>query len=36
MQPTEKIVAEENAQLDFSQSMTYGDYLQLDALLGAQ
>ena len=36
MQPTEKIVAEENPQLDFSQSMTYGDYLQLDALLGAQ
>ena len=30
------IVREENPQLDFSQSMTYGDYLQLDALLGAQ
>jgi len=30
------IVREENAQLDFSQSMTYGDYLQLDALLSAQ
>ena len=26
------IVREENAQLDFSQAMTYGDYLQLDAL----
>jgi tryptophan 2,3-dioxygenase len=25
------IVAEENAQLDFSQAMTYGDYLHLDA-----
>ena len=32
----EDIVREENAQLDFSQSMTYGDYLQLDAILGAQ
>ena len=27
---------EEKAQLDFSQSMSYGDYLQLDAILGAQ
>ena len=26
----------EGAQLDFSQTMSYGDYLQLDALLGAQ
>jgi tryptophan 2,3-dioxygenase len=33
---TEAIVTEENAQLDFSQSMSYGDYLQLDAILGAQ
>ena len=33
---TERIVAEERAQLDFSQSMSYGDYLQLDAILGAQ
>ncbi len=32
----EKIVREEGAQLDFSQSMSYGDYLHLDALLGAQ
>ena len=30
------IVHSEKAQLDFSQSMTYGDYLHLDALLGAQ
>jgi tryptophan 2,3-dioxygenase len=30
------IVAEEKAQLDFSKSMSYGDYLQLDAILGAQ
>ena len=30
------IVREEKAQLDFSKSMTYGDYLQLDAILGAQ
>jgi tryptophan 2,3-dioxygenase len=33
---TEAIVAEEKAQLDFSASMSYGDYLQLDAILGAQ
>jgi tryptophan 2,3-dioxygenase len=30
------IVAQEKAQLDFSQSMSYGDYLHLDAILGAQ
>ena len=30
------IVRDEKAQLDFSQSMSYGDYLQLDAILGAQ
>jgi tryptophan 2,3-dioxygenase len=32
----EEIVREEGAQLDFSQSMSYGDYLHLDELLGAQ
>jgi tryptophan 2,3-dioxygenase len=32
----EAIVAEEKAQLDFSQSMSYGDYLHLDDILGAQ
>lgn len=32
----EKIVAEEGAQLDFSQDMTYGDYLHLDEILNAQ
>jgi tryptophan 2,3-dioxygenase len=32
----EAIVLEENAQLDFSHDMSYGDYLQLDAILGAQ
>ena len=32
----EQIVREEGAQLDFSQSMSYGDYLHLDELLGAQ
>lgn len=31
-----QIVQDENAQLDFSQSMSYGDYLQLDAILNAQ
>jgi tryptophan 2,3-dioxygenase len=33
---TEAIVREERAQLDFSQSMSYGDYLHLDAILNAQ
>ncbi|WP_295857663.1 tryptophan 2,3-dioxygenase [uncultured Xylophilus sp.] len=30
------IVEEERAQLDFSRSMSYGDYLHLDEVLGAQ
>ncbi|MEO6624169.1 MAG: tryptophan 2,3-dioxygenase [Burkholderiaceae bacterium] len=34
--PPEKIVADEKARLDFSQSMSYGDYLHLDAILSAQ
>ena len=33
---TESIVREEGAQLDFSRSMSYGDYLQLDTILSAQ
>ncbi len=33
---TERIVAEEGARLDFSNDMSYGDYLHLDAILGAQ
>jgi len=33
---TEKIVTEEGAKLDFSNDMSYGDYLHLDQLLGAQ
>ena len=33
---TEKIVADEGAQLDFSKDMSYGDYLHLDQVLGAQ
>jgi len=33
---TEKIVADEGAKLDFSADMSYGDYLHLDAVLGAQ
>ncbi len=32
----EAIVQQERAQLDFSQSMSYGDYLQLDQILSAQ
>ena len=36
MTSTEKIVAEEKAQLDFSQRMSYGDYLQIDTILSAQ
>jgi tryptophan 2,3-dioxygenase len=34
--PAERTVIDEKAQLDFSHSMSYGDYLQLDAILGAQ
>ena len=30
------IVRDEKAQLDFSKSMSYADYLQLDAILSAQ
>ena len=33
---TEKIVSDERAKLDFSQDMSYGDYLHLDAVLNAQ
>jgi tryptophan 2,3-dioxygenase len=39
MEPTSKpesIVHEEKAQLDFSASMSYGDYLHLDEILNAQ
>ena len=32
----EQIVADEGARLDYRDQMTYGDYLQLDALLRAQ
>jgi tryptophan 2,3-dioxygenase len=32
----EDIVHAERAQLDFSRDMSYGDYLQLDAILSAQ
>ena len=32
----ESIVRSERAQLDFSRDMSYGDYLQLDAILNAQ
>jgi tryptophan 2,3-dioxygenase len=35
-QKPENIVLEEKAQLDLSKSMSYGDYLHLDAVLGAQ
>jgi tryptophan 2,3-dioxygenase len=34
--PTEKIGAEEGAQLDFSKDMSYSDYLHLDEVLHAQ
>ena len=33
---TQSIVHDEGAQLDFSRDMSYGDYLHLDAVLGAQ
>lgn len=36
MTSTEKIVAEEKARLDFSNTMSYGDYLQIDTILSAQ
>ncbi|MDB5751586.1 MAG: Tryptophan 2,3-dioxygenase [Ramlibacter sp.] len=36
MGTAEAIGHEEKAQLDFSRSMTYGDYLQLDKVLSAQ
>ena len=36
MSDTEKIVQDEKAQLDFSASMSYGDYLHLDEILNAQ
>ncbi len=36
MSETEKIVQDEKAQLDFSASMSYGDYLHLDEILNAQ
>jgi tryptophan 2,3-dioxygenase len=32
----ESIVEDEQARLDMSRTMSYGDYLQLDTLLGAQ
>ena len=35
-QRPESIVHEERAQLDFSQSMSYGDYLHIDQILSAQ
>ncbi|OZI17670.1 tryptophan 2,3-dioxygenase [Bordetella genomosp. 7] len=35
-QRPEDIVRDEQAQLDYAQDMTYGDYLHLDELLGAQ
>jgi tryptophan 2,3-dioxygenase len=34
--PAEAIVADEKAKLDFSESMSYGDYLHLDEILNAQ
>ena len=36
MEKPEDIVHAEKAQLDFSRDMSYGDYLQLDAILQAQ
>jgi tryptophan 2,3-dioxygenase len=36
MSKPEDIVRDEKAQLDFSRSMSYGDYLQLDTILAAQ
>ena len=36
MKTPENIVADEKAMLDFSQAMSYGDYLHLDQILNAQ
>ena len=36
MRTPEQILAAEHAKLDFSRSMSYGDYLHLDQILGAQ
>jgi tryptophan 2,3-dioxygenase len=36
MSETERIVRDEHAQLDFAHDMSYGDYLHLEELLGAQ
>ena len=36
MNHPEHIVQQEKPQLDFSRDMSYGDYLQLDAILSAQ
>ncbi|MDI1272678.1 tryptophan 2,3-dioxygenase [Polaromonas sp.] len=36
MTSPENIVTDEKAKLDFSRDMSYGDYLQLDAILNAQ
>ncbi len=36
MNETERIVHEEKAQLDFSKSMSYSDYLSLDSILNSQ
>ena len=33
---SESIVHDEKAKLDFSKSMSYGDYLQIDTILAAQ
>ena len=35
-EPTDRIVTDEGAQLDFSKDMSYGDYLHLDQILSAQ
>ncbi len=34
--PHQTLTEDEQAQLDFSEAMSYGDYLKLDAILGAQ
>ena len=36
MTTSENIVAQEKVQLDFSNNMSYGDYLQIDTILSAQ
>lgn len=36
MKENEKVIMEKGIHTDFKENMTYGEYLQLDSLLGSQ